>query len=131
MTTSPVTRASILVAHSDFDAARGLGAMLESEGYSVQAFNDGNAAAAVLTARASDLAILDLSLPALDGLQLIRRVRLHGIGLPIIAVSDTTTEITAVAALRSGADDFIRKPLGAMELIARIEGLLRRTKRDL
>jgi DNA-binding response OmpR family regulator len=131
MPTQSITRASILVANSDFDAALGLGAMLESEGYAVQAFDDGEAAANVLTARASDLAILDLSLPALDGLQIIRRVRLRGIALPIIAVSDTTTEVTAVAALRSGADDFIRKPLGAMELVARIECLLRRTRRDL
>ena len=98
---------------------------LESEGYRVQTYTDGAAALDGLKTSPPDLAIFDIKMPRMDGMELLRRLRQKS-DLPVIFLTSKDEEIDEVLGLRMGADDYIRKPFSQRLLIERIRALLRR-----
>jgi two-component system, OmpR family, KDP operon response regulator KdpE len=116
----------ILVAEDDLAVRRLLHRILEAQGYAVSDAADGNSAWAAATADpAPDLVLLDLALPGRDGLSIVRDLRAKGSMLPIVVVSSHAEETNKVEALDLGADDYVTKPFGAPELLARIRTALR------
>ena len=108
------------------------GAMaLEAEGFAVRTFTDGAEALRGLTANPVDLAILDIKMPRMDGMELLDRLRKQS-RLPVIFLTSKDDEVDEVLGLRMGADDYIKKPFSQRLLIERIRALLRReaTSRD-
>ncbi|GGP49375.1 response regulator transcription factor [Saccharothrix coeruleofusca] len=114
----------ILVVEDDDRVARGLLIALRHAGYEVHRVGT---AAAALTAPAADVVLLDLGLPDKDGLDVLRELR-HRPGTAVIAVTARGEERERVLGLRAGADDYVVKPFGTAELLARIEAVLRRTR---
>ena len=104
---------------------------LQATGYEAQGFADGKAFSAALEQQIPDLVLLDIMLPGEDGLQILKWLRAHSAtaDLPIIMMTAKGTEYDKVIGLDNGADDYITKPFGMMELVSRIKALLRRTKR--
>ncbi|HKK35389.1 MAG TPA: response regulator transcription factor [Paracoccaceae bacterium] len=98
---------------------------LESEGYEVRTYTDGAAALAALSATPPDLAVLDIKMPRMDGMELLRRLRQKS-DLPVIFLTSKDEEIDEVLGLRMGADDYVRKPFSQRLLIERIRAVLRR-----
>ncbi len=98
---------------------------LEAEGYAVRAYTDGVAALAEFGRNPPDLAVLDIKMPRLDGMELMRRLRAKS-DLPVIFLTSKDEEIDEVIGLRMGADDYIRKPFSQRLLIERIRAVLRR-----
>lgn len=105
---------------------------LQVTGYEAQGFADGKAFSAALEQRMPDLVLLDIMLPGEDGIQILKRLRAQRTTaeLPIIMMTAKGTEYDKVIGLDSGADDYIAKPFGMMELISRIKALLRRTQKN-
>ena len=99
--------------------------VLSSNGYDVISANSGAKAITMVTSHCPDLVILDLGLPDMDGVEVLRFIR-EWTHLPIIVVSARTHERDKVEALDLGADDYIAKPFGIMEFLARVRALLRR-----
>jgi len=117
----------ILVVEDDADLARGLRANLEIEGHEVRVAGDGHRALEeARRAPAPDLVVLDLMLPGLDGLRVLTELRKSDPATPVLILTAKQTEGDKVRGLRLGADDYVTKPFGLMELLARIEALLRR-----
>jgi two-component system response regulator ChvI len=98
---------------------------LESEGFTVRAFSDGAEALRGMAAQPVDLAILDIKMPRMDGLELLERLRKQG-DLPVIFLTSKDDEVDELMGLRMGADDYIKKPFSQRLLIERIRALLRR-----
>jgi len=98
---------------------------LEAEGFTVRAYADGAEALRGLTAQPVDLAILDIKMPRMDGLELLERLRKQG-DLPVIFLTSKDDEVDELMGLRLGADDYIKKPFSQRLLIERIRALLRR-----
>ncbi|BCI65558.1 response regulator transcription factor [Acetobacter aceti] len=98
---------------------------LEAEGYAVRAFIDGEQALQDLTSHPVDLAVLDIKMPRMDGMELLQRLRARS-NLPIIFLSSKDEEVDQLMGLRLGADDYITKPFSQRLLIERIRALLRR-----
>lgn len=103
---------------------------LKHEGYACEAFGDGREALAAARDKAFDLMVLDLMLPGLDGLSLCRAVRNGRVNadVPILMLTAKREESDKVVGLESGADDYLTKPFGVRELIARVRALLRRPR---
>ena len=99
---------------------------LEKEGYEVETAFDGEEAVRKVNSFKPDLMLLDLMLPQMDGFQVCRKVREHH-GLPILMLTAKEEEVDKVLGLEMGADDYITKPFGMRELLARIKANLRRT----
>jgi two-component system, OmpR family, KDP operon response regulator KdpE len=100
--------------------------ILTAEGYAVSETASGSdALQATLTSPGVDLLLLDLTLPDMDGLKIIRELRGSGSSLPIIVLSNRSDENAKVVALDLGADDYVTKPFGAAELFARVRAALR------
>ena len=97
----------------------------DAEGYQVEEAGDGKAALDMLRTKAPDLLILDLGLPDLDGFEVIRQLRDFGSSIPIVVLSSRTDEKGQVHALDLGADDYVTKPFGIDELLARTRTALR------
>jgi len=116
----------ILLVDDDVSIQRAVAPLLRSRGYHVDVVSTGaEAVAAVAGSRTPDLVVLDLGLPDLDGEEVCRRIRAHT-RAPIIVLSARTGEADKVAALEIGADDYVTKPFGPDELVARIRVALRR-----
>jgi len=98
---------------------------LEAEGFIVRAYADGAEALRGLTAQPVDLAILDIKMPRMDGLELLERLRKQG-DLPVIFLTSKDDEVDELMGLPLGADDYIKKPFSQRLLIERIRALLRR-----
>jgi two-component system response regulator ChvI len=98
---------------------------LESEGYRVQTYTDGASALDGLEAAAPDLAILDIKMPRMDGMELLRRLR-QKTDLPVIFLTSKDDEIDELFGLKMGADDFIKKPFSQRLLVERVKAVLRR-----
>ena len=98
---------------------------LEAEGFTVRVYADGAEALRGLTAQPVDLAILDIKMPRMDGLELLERLRKQG-DLPVIFLTSKDDEVDELMGLRLGADDYIKKPFSQRLLIERIRALLRR-----
>jgi DNA-binding response OmpR family regulator len=116
----------ILVVEDDPTILTALCEKLSMEGYEVRCAEDGEAARRVLLDHAFDLLVLDLMIPRIDGLTLLRWLRKRTTDLPVLIVSARGSEAEKVEGLRAGADDYLAKPFGVRELLARIEALLRR-----
>jgi two-component system, OmpR family, response regulator ChvI len=99
---------------------------LRKEGYRTESFDDGAAAWEAFERALPDLAILDIGLPRLDGLELCRRLRARSEALPIVFVTSREEEFDRVLGLEIGADDYMCKPFSMRELMARVKVLLRR-----
>ena len=102
---------------------------LEAEGYDVRTFTDGDAAFHGLSARPVDLAILDIKMPRLDGIELLRLLRKRS-DLPVIFLTSKDDEVDEILGLRMGADDYVKKPFSQRLLLERIRTLLRRQERS-
>ncbi|WP_247881059.1 response regulator transcription factor [Skermanella sp. TT6] len=98
---------------------------LEAEGFEVRTYTDGDEALRGLTAKPVDLAVLDIKMPRMDGMELLSRLRQVS-GLPVIFLTSKDDEVDEVLGLRMGADDYIKKPFSQRLLIERIRALLRR-----
>lgn len=114
----------ILVVEDDIGIANFIQTMLSSAGYQVLRAANGANAQMLITSHCPDLVILDLGLPDVDGINIIQAVR-EWSRMPIVVVSARTHEKDKVAALDMGADDYITKPFGSEELLARIRTALR------
>ena len=115
----------ILVVEDDMQIARTLRDYLEVAGFEVSTVGDGSAAVASARGDKPDLIVLDLGLPDMDGVDVCRQMR-QATGVPILVLSARGAEGDKVAALDAGADDYVTKPFGAEELLARIRAALRR-----
>ena len=104
---------------------------LQATGYEAQGFADGKAFWTTIEHEMPDLVLLDIMLPGEDGLQILKRLRGHSATaeLPVIMLTAKGTEYDKVVGLDSGADDYIAKPFGMMELVSRVKALLRRTQK--
>ena len=103
-----------------------LGDRLRSEGHHVQAAGDGQTGFEMASAGAFDLIVLDLMLPRKNGLDLCRELRQRGISTPILMLTARGQTVDKVVGLKIGADDYLTKPFEMLELLARVEALLRR-----
>jgi two-component system KDP operon response regulator KdpE len=115
----------VLVVDDEPPIRRFLRTSLSSQGYQVSEAEDGPTARAALQKNAVDIVVLDLGLPGLDGFEIIRQLRESGSALPIIVLSSRTDEAGKVRALDLGADDYVTKPFGMEELLARLRAALR------
>jgi DNA-binding response OmpR family regulator len=119
----------VLVVEDNPDLAFGLRNNLEIEGYEVEVAPDGRAGLAAARARPPDLLVLDLMLPGLDGFRVLKALREDSAPPPILILTARGEEADKVRGLKLGADDYVTKPFGLLELLARVEALLRRTRR--
>ncbi|MFN8653407.1 MAG: response regulator transcription factor [Gemmatimonadales bacterium] len=117
----------ILVVDDNPDLADGLRYNLELEGYEVRIAGDGPAAIAAAAAWHPALIILDLMLPGCDGYEVLRAIRQGGGAMPVIILSARGEESDKVKGFRLDADQYVTKPVGLMELLARVRALLRRS----
>jgi two-component system alkaline phosphatase synthesis response regulator PhoP len=99
----------------------------EYEGYAVTLAKDGEAGLQLASAATPDLVVLDVMLPRMTGLDVCKQLRAGGSGVPIIMLTARGQEIDKVIGLKLGADDYVTKPFGFMELMARAEAVLRRS----
>ena len=118
---------NVLVVEDDSAMAIALRDGLEYEGYAVSLANDGEAGLRMASEFHPDLILLDVMLPKLSGLSLCRELRNRGRDMPIIMLTARGHEIDKVQGLKAGADDYVSKPFGFLELSARIEAVLRRS----
>jgi two-component system, OmpR family, KDP operon response regulator KdpE len=119
----------ILIVDDERQITRVLRTSLQSHGYEVQVAQDGLEAFTLFEQSPPNLIITDLSMPNMDGLELTKAVR-RVADTPIIVLSVREQEATKIAALDSGADDYVNKPFSMPELMARVRSQLRRTARD-
>jgi DNA-binding response OmpR family regulator len=99
------------------------------EGYRTSLVNDGAAGVRAAGQEGIDLVVLDVMLPEVSGIEVCRRLRSQGNTVPIVMLSSRNLELDKVIGLRAGADDYVTKPFSFMELLARVEAVLRRTDR--
>ena len=116
----------VLLVEDDYMIAQGLQTALRQSGFAVDWMRDGKSAAAALKAPAFDLVLLDLGLPQLDGLDVLREVRKRGDATPVIILTARDEIRHRIAGLDAGADDYIVKPFDLDELTARMRSVLRR-----
>lgn len=119
----------ILIAEDDQFTREGLTDILESEGFSVTAAEDGETAEKLFYREQPDLVILDIMMPGKNGYEVCRLIRKEGPDVPVIFLSAKSEEIDKVLGLELGADDYISKPFGVREVTARIRAVMRRTQR--
>jgi len=120
--------ASILLAEDQTDIRELIAMNLRSAGYAVTAVGDGLAALSSQEAQPSDLLILDLMMPCLDGLEVCKALRAKQQHAPILMLTAKSTELDRVLGLELGADDYLTKPFSLAELLARVKALLRRAE---
>ena len=119
--------ANIALVDDDKNILASVSMLLEQEGYHVRTFSDGAAALTALTTAPPDLAILDIKMPRMDGLELLRRLR-QAQDLPVIFLTSKDEEIDELMGLNAGADDYIRKPFSQRLLLERVRAVLRRAE---
>ncbi len=126
-------RVSVLVVDDDTRARTVVSWQLEEDGYLVSESGDGADALAQIARKRPDVVVLDLTLPGLSGLDVLRRVRAAENAaqrLPVIVLSGRSSETDRIVGLDLGADDYLVKPFSPAELAARVRSLLRRASRD-
>jgi two-component system, OmpR family, alkaline phosphatase synthesis response regulator PhoP len=116
----------ILIVEDDESIATGLALNLRLSGYTATVVQHGRAALEHLASHSPDLILLDINLPEMNGLEVMNELRQSGDTTPIIMLSAREDEYDKVAALRLGADDYVTKPFGLAELMARVDAVLRR-----
>jgi len=120
-----MSAARVLVCDDELPIRRALGVNLRARGYEVDLAEDGEAALALAARHHPDVVILDLGLPGIDGVEVIEGLRGWS-AVPILVLSARDAEAAKVAALDAGADDYVTKPFGMDELLARLRAALRR-----
>jgi two-component system response regulator ChvI len=120
--------ANIALVDDDKNILASVSMLLEQEGYHVRTFSDGAAALTALTTTPPNLAILDIKMPRMDGLELLRRLRQANPDLPVIFLTSKDEEIDELMGLNAGADDYIRKPFSQRLLLERVRAVLRRAE---
>ncbi|PTX96461.1 response regulator transcription factor [Opitutus sp. ER46] len=121
-------KARILIAEDDPNIRLGLIATLESDGYAVVAAGDGAQALRLFAQEKFDLVLLDVMMPKASGYDVCREIRAGGARMPVLFLTAKGEEIDKVVGLKLGADDYVTKPFGVHELLARVEALLRRSR---
>jgi DNA-binding response OmpR family regulator len=116
----------ILLVEDEKHLAKGLSYNLEKEGYQVTVAEDGLAALDCLREDSFDMMILDLMLPKLGGMEVVKKVRETNIRFPVLMLTAKTTDEDRTLGLEAGADDYITKPFHLPELLLRVKGILRR-----
>ena len=116
----------ILLAEDERDLSRALVALFQKNKYAVEVAYDGEEALTMLEKGDFDCAVLDIMMPKIDGLTVLRRVRQQGNNLPILLLTAKTDLDDMVEGLDSGADDYVTKPFSVKELLARIRAITRR-----
>jgi DNA-binding response OmpR family regulator len=119
--------ASILIIEDSPDLAFGLRNNLEFEGHEVDVIADGSHGLTAARTTRPDLIILDLMIPGIDGYRVLKTLREDGFMTPVLILSARGEEADKVRGFRMGADDYVTKPFSLLELIARVEALLRRS----
>ncbi|HVL66524.1 MAG TPA: response regulator transcription factor [Vicinamibacterales bacterium] len=118
----------VLIIEDNHDLAFGLRNNLEIEGYTVDVAADGPSGLSAARQSPPDLVVLDLMLPGMDGYRVLRQLRDDGFSMPVLILTARGEEADKVLGFRLGADDYVTKPFGLLELLARVEALLRRTR---
>lgn len=118
--------ARVLVVEDDEAIAQGLQFNLERKGYEVEVQADGGAALESAASSRFDLVVLDIRLPTVDGFEVCRRLRARGDFTPVLMLTARGQPDDRIFGLKTGADDYVTKPFDLAELLARVEGLLRR-----
>ena len=126
--TLPTIMARILIVEDNPDLAYGLRTGLEIEGYDVQIAEDGETGLERARAWKPDLVMLDLMLPGMDGYRVLKTLREGGSDVPVLILTARGEEADKVLGFRLGADDYVTKPCGVLELLARVGALLRRSR---
>ena len=121
-------KAKILIAEDDPNIRLGLVATLESDGYAVVAASDGAQALRMFPQEKFDLVLLDIMMPKASGYDVCRELRARGTRVPVLFLTAKGEEVDKVVGLKLGADDYVTKPFGVHELLARVEALLRRAR---
>src|SRR6478609_9615543 len=117
---------SIALVDDDRNILTTLSIVLQAEGYAIRVYSDGEAALKALTENPPDLAVFDIKMPRMDGMELLRRLR-ETSDLPVIFLTSKDEEQDEEAGLAMGADDYIAKPFSQRLLLARIRAILRRS----
>lgn len=118
----------VLVIEDNANLAFGLTRSLESEGYEVESAEDGTRGLALARTCGADLIVLDLMLPGIDGYSLLRQLRDAGSDVPVLILTARSEEADKLVGFRLGADDYVTKPFGLSELLARVQAILRRAR---
>jgi len=118
---------TIALVDDDRNILTSLRMLLEAEGYKILAYTDGVSAYDGITADPPDLAILDIKMPRMDGMELLRRLRQKS-EMPVIFLTSKDDEIDELFGLKMGADDFIRKPFSQRLVVERVRAILRRSQ---
>jgi len=121
--------ATIALVDDDRNILTSVSIALEAEGYNVKSFTDGQAALAAFATMSPDLAILDIKMPRMDGMELLRRLR-QKTDVPVIFLTSKDEEADEQLGLELGADDYIKKPFSQRLLLARVRAVLRRASTD-
>lgn len=116
---------TIALVDDDRNILTSVSILLENEGYNLRTYVDGASALSALTADPPDLAIFDIKMPRMDGMELLRRLRQIS-NMPVIFLTSKDEEIDEVLGFNMGADDFIRKPFSQRLLLERVKAVLRR-----
>ncbi len=119
--------ATIALVDDDRNILTSVSIALQSEGYITRLYSDGETALKAITENPPDLAVFDIKMPRMDGLELLRRVREKS-ALPVIFLTSKDDELDEALGLAMGADDYISKPFSQRLLLARIKAILRRTE---
>lgn len=118
----------VLVVEDNANLSFGLTRSLESEGYEVEAAEDGVRGFELARSTSPDLVVLDLMLPGMDGYTILKKLRSEGKDVPVLILTARGEEADKVFGFRLGADDYVTKPFSLSELLARVQAILRRAK---
>src|SRR5262249_23099705 len=121
------TKRNVMIIEDDAEVRAIVTTLLTGEGFAVEEASDGRAAVERAFLTKPDLILVDLRLPGLDGAEVCKRIRAGRLDTPIIVISAAKEEFDKVLLLELGADDYVVKPFGARELLARIKAVLRRS----
>ncbi|HTF66121.1 MAG TPA: response regulator transcription factor [Edaphobacter sp.] len=119
----------VLIIDDDVELCRLLSERLQPEGFAIETIYDGRAGLKRATLRQHDLVILDLMLPGMSGLDVLRNLRLQS-SVPVLILTARGDDVDRILGLEIGADDYLPKPFNPRELVARIRAILRRASRD-
>jgi DNA-binding response OmpR family regulator len=122
-------RQKLLIVDDEIDLLAELTPLLERAGFEVWKATDGEQALAAVEARHPDLVVLDVLMPRVDGREVLRQLRVSGDWTPVILLTRVGTPAERALSLQEGADDYLNKPFEPLELIARVQAVLRRTRR--
>src|SRR5262249_19237011 len=118
-------KSTIALVDDERNILTSLGMALEAEGYKVRTYSDGAAALEALSEEPADLAVLDIKMPRMDGMELLRRLR-QQTDMPVIFLTSKDEEIDELFGLKMGADDYIAKPFSQRLVVERVKAVLRR-----